>query len=63
MAKVLRCRDVGVDCDAEFHGSTEEEIMAKAKEHAARDHGFSEIPPELAEKAKNAIRDEEAATA
>lgn len=37
--------------------------MAKAAEHAAKDHGFAEIPPELADKAKAAIRDEEAATA
>jgi predicted small metal-binding protein len=40
-----------------------EEVMEKAKVHAGKDHGFTEIPPELAEKAKAAIHDEEAATA
>jgi predicted small metal-binding protein len=63
MSKVLTCRDVGVDCDFVARGSTVEEVMAKAAEHAAKDHGFAEIPPELADKAKAAIRNEEAATA
>ena len=63
MAKVLTCRDVGVDCDFVARGATVEEVMEKVRQHAAADHGFAEIPPELAEKAKAAIRDEEAATA
>jgi predicted small metal-binding protein len=63
MSKVLSCRDVGVDCDFVARGATSEEVMAKAAEHAAKDHGFSEIPPELAEKARAAIRDEGAASA
>lgn len=63
MTKVLKCRDVGVDCDFEARGATVEEVMEKAKVHASKDHGFTEIPPELAEKAKAAIHDEEAATA
>ena len=63
MSKVLSCRDVGVDCDFVARGATTEEVMAKASEHAGKDHGFTEIPPELADKARAAIRDEEAATA
>jgi predicted small metal-binding protein len=63
MTKVLKCRDVGVDCDFVARGATAEEVMEKAAAHAGKDHGFTEIPPELAEKAKAAIRDEEAATA
>jgi predicted small metal-binding protein len=63
MAKVLRCRDVGVDCDFVASGATVEEVMQKAKEHACTDHGFAAIPPELAEKVKAAIRDEETASA
>lgn len=63
MIKILKCRDVGVDCDFVARGATVEEVMEKAKEHAGKVHGFSDIPPELAEKAKAAIRDEEAATA
>ena len=63
MTKVLKCRDVGVDCDFVSRGATVEEVMQKAKEHAGKDHGFADIPPELVEKAKAAIQDEEAATA
>jgi predicted small metal-binding protein len=57
MSKVLSCRSVGVDCDFEAHGETEEEILAKAKEHAQLEHGFDGIPPELLEKVKAAIKE------
>lgn len=63
MTKVLRCRDVGVDCDFEMRGATVEEVLAKAKEHACGDHGFQGIPPELAERVRAAIFEEDAATA
>jgi predicted small metal-binding protein len=63
MTKVLKCRDVGVDCDFVARGATVEEVMEKARQHAISDHGFAGIPPELADKAKAAIRDEEAAKA
>jgi predicted small metal-binding protein len=63
MTKVLKCRDVGVDCDFVARGTSVEEVMEKAKAHAKSDHGLADIPPELAEKAKAAIRDEEAANA
>lgn len=58
MAKVLRCRDVGVDCDWSACGETEEEVLAKGAEHARKAHGITEISPEMAEKAKAAIKDE-----
>jgi predicted small metal-binding protein len=63
MAKVLRCRDVGVDCDFVARGATVEEVMEKAKDHACSDHGFTGIPAELADRVMAAIHDEEAATA
>ncbi len=58
MAKVLRCKDVGTDCDFEAHGETEEEIMEQAAKHAKESHGLDEIPQEMAEKVQAAIRDE-----
>jgi predicted small metal-binding protein len=63
MARVLRCRDLGVDCDFVTRGATVEEVMEKAKDHACSDHGFAGIPPELTDKVLAAIQDEDAATA
>jgi len=57
MAKILRCRDVGVDCDGVIRAETEEELMKKVAEHAKTVHGMTEISPEMAAKVKAAIRD------
>ncbi|MFB3916972.1 MAG: DUF1059 domain-containing protein [Terriglobales bacterium] len=59
--KVLRCRDVGVDCDFEARGESEQEILNQCTEHARSAHGMSAIPPELAAKVRAAIREEKAA--
>lgn len=56
--KVIRCRDVGVDCDYTARGETEEDILRQCREHARKDHGMEEIPEELAAKVRQAIRDE-----
>lgn len=58
MAKVLTCREVGMDCDFVARGNSEEEILARAAAHAQKDHGFASIPPEVIEKVKAAIHDE-----
>lgn len=57
MSKTMSCRDVGPDCDFVAEGETDEEIMKQVTEHARTEHGIEEVPPELAEKAKAAIRD------
>jgi len=58
MSKVLKCREVGMDCDFEAHGETEQQVMQKAAEHAKDIHKISEITPEPATKVKSAIHDE-----
>ena len=60
MAKVLRCRHIGPDANCEFaaRGETEEEILQQVAAHAASDHGISEVPQELIDKALAAIVDE-----
>jgi predicted small metal-binding protein len=58
MAKLLRCRDVGMDCDFEARAATEEEILQRVAEHAQMAHGMKEIPPEGVAKVRAAIRDE-----
>lgn len=59
MAKVLRCRDVGMDCDFVAHGDTDEEIMQQAAEHVRVVHNMEEVSPEVAEQVRAAIRVEE----
>ena len=57
MAKMMKCRDVGPDCDFVARGETDEEVMGQVAEHARSTHGI-EVSPELAAKARAAIRDE-----
>jgi predicted small metal-binding protein len=57
MPKMLKCDDVMPGCDMVIEGQDESEVMAKAVEHARRDHGVQEIPPEIGQKAQSAIRD------
>ncbi len=38
MAKLLRCRDAGQDCDWQVCGATEKEVMTQGAEHARDIH-------------------------
>ena len=58
MTKVVRCRDVGVDCDFEARAQTEDDILKKCAEHAAKEHNMIDIPPEIVEKIREAIQEE-----
>jgi predicted small metal-binding protein len=60
MAKVVSCKDVGVDCDFVMRGETTEDILQQAAEHARTVHNMTEIPPDVAEKLLGAVRDEAA---
>jgi predicted small metal-binding protein len=62
MAKIIDCNKVNPssDCHHVVRGDTEEEVMEKAKIHAA-EHGFKEITPELVAMIKSNIRDESSA--
>ena len=57
MAKVLRCRDVGMDCDFVTQANTEEEILQHAAAHARIVHNMQEIPAEVITAVRAAIRD------
>ena len=58
MAKVLRCKDMGIQCDFEARAETEEEILKQAAKHAAEVHNMTEIPEEKMAQAKALIFDE-----
>jgi predicted small metal-binding protein len=59
MSKIVSCREVGVDCDFEARGETEQEVLRKCTEHAKSAHGMDEIPADLAAKVRASIHDEE----
>ena len=58
MAKIVSCREVGVDCDFEARGETEQEILQKCAEHAKSAHGMDQIPADLADKVRASIHDD-----
>jgi predicted small metal-binding protein len=58
MAKVIRCKDVGVDCDFVARADSEEELLKKVAEHAASAHNMKEIPKEVLSQVRAAMRDE-----
>ena len=60
MAKLLRCRDLGMNCPKEIRAENEEELMKLAAEHAEKDHGVaaSSIPPSILAMVKAAIKSE-----
>jgi predicted small metal-binding protein len=59
MAKLLRCRDVGFDCDAEVRADSQEEILAQVVVHAREVHGIEEVPDEVVQQAIASIRSED----
>jgi predicted small metal-binding protein len=54
--KHIACADIVPECSFTATAATEEEILQKVVEHAAHDHGISEVTPELAAKVRAAIR-------
>ena len=58
MAKVVRCRDVGVDCDFVARGETEQDVLNACAEHGRTAHGIETLPQELVEKVRAAIHEE-----
>jgi len=57
MAKVIRCRDTGSDCDYVARAETEEELLKLAADHAQTVHGL-EVTEELAEQIRSLVKDE-----
>lgn len=58
MEKVIRCREVGFDCDGVIKAKTEEEALKLAAEHAKKEHGLQEVTPEVVEKIKSVMTEE-----
>ena len=60
MAKVLRCRDLGMNCSKEIRAEDEKALLKLAVEHAEKDPRIaaSSIPLSILAMVKAAIRDE-----
>ena len=56
MAKILKCKDVGVDCDFVASGKTVEEVLKKAAEHARKDHNRKKVTKDYLESWRKHIR-------
>lgn len=62
--KSFECAHAGVPCSAKVTGETDEEVLAKAVEHARSKHGVDlAASTTLAGYARSLIRDEDAARA
>ena len=58
MAKSFECKHGGVVCGAKITGETEDEVVAKAVEHARRKHGVDLAQAQtLARYAASLVRD------
>jgi predicted small metal-binding protein len=55
--KILRCREVGFDCDHEIRAQSEKEVLHEAARHAQQVHGV-EVTPELAAQVQSLIHDQ-----
>jgi predicted small metal-binding protein len=58
MTKVIHCRELGFDCDGVVRAETEEEALQMVAQHAKEVHGMQEVPAEVAEKARQVMREE-----
>ena len=56
MKKHIACNDIVPGCGFTASSATEEELLKKVVEHAAHQHGVTEVAPELAAKVKAAMR-------
>jgi predicted small metal-binding protein len=57
--KSFACADAGVVCKAKVTGETDEEVLAKAVEHAKAKHGIDlTVSSTLVNFARGAIRDD-----
>lgn len=61
MAKELRCRDLGIECNQVIRAKTREELIEKVAEHVLSVHGFDPIQAGMLEQVEAATYTIEAA--
>jgi predicted small metal-binding protein len=58
MAKVVRCRDVGFNCDGVVRAETEEEVLKQVAAHAKAVHNLQTVSAGVVAKVRQVIRDD-----
>lgn len=58
MTLIVRCRDVGFDCEGVCKAESEEELLKQVAEHANSAHGVEEVTDEIVAKVKSVIQTE-----
>lgn len=56
MAKVLRCRDIGINCTFEAQGKTIDDVLKQAAEHARKKHDVKRVTQDYLKSWKKLIR-------
>jgi predicted small metal-binding protein len=59
MTKIIRCKDVGFDCDGVIRADTEEDALRQAAEHAKEAHGLEEMTDDIVAQVKAAMHEAE----
>jgi len=57
MAKVVRCRDVGFNCEGVVRAETEEEVLKQVAAHAKAVHNLETVSAEVVAKVRQVMRD------
>lgn len=55
--KQFYCGAVIPGCQAKFTAKSEGEILQQVAEHARRDHGLKEVPPEVVAQVRSLVRE------
>lgn len=58
MTKVVRCKDVGFDCEGVVRAETEEEALNQVAAHARTVHNLETVTEEVVAKVRAVMRDE-----
>jgi predicted small metal-binding protein len=58
MTRTLACGEVMPECSATFQGDTDEEVLAQAGQHAANDHGMTDLDENTVATIRGKIRDQ-----
>jgi predicted small metal-binding protein len=52
----FKCKDVGMKCGFEVKDENQDEMMQMIALHAEKSHNMKELPPDMVEKVKKAIK-------